>query len=123
MSSHKRGVVIIISLSMTLILMILGMTFLTTSGGDYFIASRQKNITSAFYLAIAGIEYAYRESSEWTFPHSESIKLSTGSCFIEATIESDSGNIEVVATGKMGKFEKVVRTTISGGAVIRWREN
>ena len=52
-----RGAALITSLWITIILLLLGMAFLSLMENDYRYAARQENKVKTFYLARAGMEY------------------------------------------------------------------
>lgn len=64
----ERGSVLVIALLLTTVLSILGISFLTVSGQDLFIAFNETHDTQAFYLAEAGVAEAkriLRDSNDW----------------------------------------------------------
>ncbi|MFQ5847582.1 MAG: pilus assembly PilX N-terminal domain-containing protein [Candidatus Methylomirabilales bacterium] len=64
----ERGSVLVIALLLTTVLSILGLSFLTVSGQDIFIAYNETHLSQAFYLAEAGVAEAQRilrDSNNW----------------------------------------------------------
>lgn len=64
----ERGSVLVIALLLTTVLSILGISFLTVSGQDLFIAFNETHDTQAFYLAESGVAEAkriLRDSNNW----------------------------------------------------------
>ncbi len=64
----EQGSVLVIALLLTTVLSILGLSFLTVSGQDLFIAFNETHDSQAFYLAEAGVAEAkrvLRDSNNW----------------------------------------------------------
>lgn len=120
----EKGAAIITILMVLVIISILGFVFLETGAGDYIYANINKNNISAYYLAWAGVEYASGKSFEYS-NHTETIKLTTGSCLIEAsTAGLGAGQVKVICTGipNNSKVRKKIEAVIKNGEISNWKQ-
>lgn len=120
----EKGAAIITILILLVVISILGFVFLETCAGDYIYSNIHKNNVSAYYLALAGVEYAGGEYENWqSLPYSETIELSTGKCLINAiSLPQKQIQVECVGTPANSNISKTIYAVIKDGVVINWRQ-
>ncbi|MFH0803307.1 MAG: pilus assembly PilX N-terminal domain-containing protein [bacterium] len=120
-SSLKRGMALITVLWLSVILLILGLSFLNLLSADYYFAGRQKMSIQAFYLAQSGMEYfkaTGKLSEKLSIPPSNNNQL--------CRIQRDEATGDLIFKGIIsGTDNKIIAQRIiiaPGGDLEKWYE-
>lgn len=123
----RRGVILMSTLALLLILFILGFAFLSVVSSDYFQASAARNDLQAYYLAHAGLNYlqaelksrSHRSAAYLETLTREERPMSTGAFKLTIT-DADAKPIKITSTGMAGKRIKTIEAEVdlSSGTVI-----
>lgn len=95
MSRARKGMALITVLSLTVLLLILGLTFLTFVETDYRFAATDDRRQQAYYLALAGLEYQ-RQRTDLLHPQpgvdmtlTKALPTTSVTHFFEVTVQPD----------------------------------
>ncbi len=113
---RPSGAALVTVLLVLVLLLVVGLAFLVVSGADHLFATRQRESTTALYLALAGLEYASRQG--WSGPHEEELRLSTGTCRVRAVPGSGPGRLRVTSHGCRGRLEVILEAELLSGALL-----
>lgn len=125
--SSRKGIILISTLILLLILFILGFAFLTIVSSDYFQAGGVRSDIQAYYLAQSGLNYLQAELKNKSHRTSEYLgnlareerPMTTGT-FKITIVDSQARPVKITSTGKVGKKTKTIEAEVdlSSGAVI-----
>lgn len=127
-SKSSKGMMLVSTLALLIVLFILGFSLLATVSGDYFQAGKTKADLQAYYLAQSGLNYVRNEmgnrnrrvASYIDQLAGEEMPMSTGTfkiTLIDAV--SNPSKIKIESTGTAAKTQKTIEAVIdlSNGVV------
>ena len=126
MLKNKKGIVLIASYIVIVVLTILGAAFISRSLSETRIAERERNYMQAFYIAEAGVDYAIEQLRGGTSSGQNSATMNDANAnsigYYNSTWQrmGSSSRWEVISSGFVGDTERKVRIELVPDTFARY---